>query len=114
MEGYGYPPGRPGGAESDGNISGALECEQPYVRRPGALSGHFPQRPGGGVGVPADIRREAMLVYATIQNDTKPYDPNVQTVFSKSFINFSAFADEKWLEQFTDSEESDVELNFNE
>ena len=64
--------------------------------------------------VPADIRREAMLVYATIQNDTKPYDPNVQTAFSKSFINFSAFADEKWLEQFTDSEESDVELNFNE
>ena len=64
--------------------------------------------------VPADIRREAMLVYATIQNDTKPYDPNVQTAFSKSFINFSAFADEKWLEQFTDSEENDVELNFNE
>lgn len=61
-----------------------------------------------------DIRREAMLVYATLKNDTQSYNPDIRTKYSKSFINFSAFADEKWLQQFTDSDSDNVELNFNE
>lgn len=60
-----------------------------------------------------DIRREAMLVYATLQGQSQPYDPDIKTKYSKSFINFSAFADEKWLQQFTDSDENEVELDFN-
>lgn len=60
-----------------------------------------------------DIRREAMLVYATIQNDTKPYNPDIQTKYSKSYINFSAFTDEKWLQQFSETDDNNVTLDFN-
>jgi hypothetical protein len=63
--------------------------------------------------VSTDIRREALLVYATLLNATTPYDPNIKTKYSKSYINFSAFADDNWLQQFTDSDSDEVNVDFN-
>lgn len=49
--------------------------------------------------VSTDIRREAMLVYATIMNDTKRYNPDIKTGVNKSFINFSGYAMEDWVNE---------------
>jgi phage tail-like protein len=49
--------------------------------------------------VSTDIRREAMLVYATIMNDTKRYNPDIKTGVNKSFINFSGYAMEDWVDE---------------
>ena len=63
--------------------------------------------------VSTDIKREALLLYATIKGDTRPYDPNVKTAYSHSETNFSAFADDTWLQQFTDDNSDNVQLDFN-
>lgn len=59
--------------------------------------------------VGTDIRREAMLLYATIKNDTQKYDPDIKTAVSKSFINFSGYAMENWL----DANDNDFEIDLN-
>lgn len=63
--------------------------------------------------VGTDIHREAMLVYATMQSHVGPYNPETDTAYNHSSTNFSAFADENWLEQFTESDEEEVDLDFN-
>lgn len=59
--------------------------------------------------VGTDIHREAMLIYATILNDTHAYIPEIESGVSKSFINFSGYAMDNWLE--ANNNDFDIELN---
>jgi phage tail-like protein len=59
--------------------------------------------------VGTDIRREAMLIYATLLNDTHAYIPEIESGVSKSFINFSGYAMDNWLE--ANNNDFDIELN---
>ena len=61
--------------------------------------------------VSTDIRREAMLVYATIQNNTVPYNPAIHTAVGKSFVNFSGFAMDDWLESIDEDETIEIEID---
>lgn len=59
--------------------------------------------------VGTDIHREAMLIYATLLNDTHAYIPEIESGVSKSFINFSGYAMDNWLE--ANNNDFDIELN---
>lgn len=59
--------------------------------------------------VGTDIHREAMLIYATILNDTHAYISEIESGVSRSFINFSGYAMDNWLE--ANNNDFDIELN---
>jgi phage tail-like protein len=60
--------------------------------------------------VSTEVHREAMLVYATIQNNTVPYDPRIKTAIEKSFINFSGYAMQDWIDYVNGDDEQVREL----
>jgi hypothetical protein len=58
----------------------------------------------------ADINTDTMLIYADIENDTRPYIPEVDSYVNRSFVNLSGIADSKWIEDISD-ENNVIDLN---
>lgn len=58
----------------------------------------------------ADINTDTMLIYADIENDTRPYIPEVDSYVNRSFVNLSGIADPKWIEDISD-ENNVIDLN---
>ena len=50
-----------------------------------------------------NINTDAMLIYGLAGTTVRPYDPEIDTQVNHNFVNFSAIADDTWLEQFDDT-----------
>lgn len=49
-----------------------------------------------------DINTDAMLIYGLADATVRPYNPEIDTQVNRNFVNFSAVADDGWLDQFDD------------
>ena len=56
-----------------------------------------------------NINTDALMIYAATDNTVETYQPEINTFVNRSFVNFSATTDPKWMEQF--SEDSTINLN---
>ena len=55
-----------------------------------------------------NIDADTMLLYADISSNVRPFDPEIDSGVSKSFVNFSTPVDENWASQFSDDELIDM------
>lgn len=49
-----------------------------------------------------DINTDEMIIYANPDTQVRPYNPDIDTQVNRNFVNFSAVADQNWLDQFSD------------
>jgi hypothetical protein len=47
-----------------------------------------------------NINTDAMLIYANADTTVRQYDPEIDTMVNRNFVNFSSNADDVWLNQF--------------